>query len=166
MIKIILLSAIFVSSTFLGFQISKVFNEKTAFHQDLLDFTKNLKTEISFFKTDIVSILSKYTYKSKFENIKEQIKNLYNSKNQLKIDDINSILTQNITLDETEQKIISQMFFELGQLDYVCQLEQLDYYKNQFETMLTKSKNRADKMIPFCKKIGILTGLLVCIVLI
>ncbi len=166
MIKIILLIALFGASGFLGFQTAKVFESKTKFYKDALDFTKNIKAEISFLKTDIISLLSKYNFSSKFENVKNDIKELYKSNKEISIDDIKHTINKYITIKDEEVNIISQMFFELGQLGYIEQIERLEYYINHFQSVLSKEKDRADKMMPFCKKMGVLIGLLVCIVLI
>ena len=66
MIKIASLFLLFLCSGYLGFQISKIFEEKQNFYLDLLDFTNCIKNEISFVKTDILTMLNKYQYKSKF----------------------------------------------------------------------------------------------------
>ena len=166
MTKIVLLLALFSSSGFLGFQISKVYDSKVKFFQDCFDFVKNIKTEISFLNTDLISIFSKYKYQSIFEEIKNQIAKLYENQNIFNIENIKNIISNNITLKDDELNTISQMFFELGNVGYFEQLERLEYYENYFKNTLTKQKDRADKMMPFCKKMGILIGLLVCIVLI
>ena len=165
MIKITLLIILFCVSGYLGFEFANVYKTKQDFFVDLLNFTKNLKNEISFMKTDILSILSKYQYKSAFCVYLSQYKELLMSKNYKRVD-IDEIVEKISFLTEYEKNTISQMFFELGNVGYSEQLERLDYYVNIFNDLLENSKKSSDKMIPLCKKIGILTGALVCIVLI
>lgn len=166
MIKIVLLASIFVSTTYLGFQSSMVFSNKTKFYQELLEFTKNIKSEISFLKTNIVDLFSKYKYSSKLENIKNEICAFFKNDKKLTTDDVKGVLSKNILFNDDEINVIAQMFCELGNLGYTEQIERLDYYINHYEIELKKSSDKADKMIPFCKKMGCLIGLLVCIVLI
>lgn len=165
MIKIILLASIFVSTTYLGFQSSAIFSNKTKFYQELLEFTKNIKSEISFLKTNILDLFSKYKYSTKLEKIKNQIYLAYKTNQSLSFENIKELVSHELSFDEAEINQISQMFYELGNLGYMEQIERLDYYINHYEIELKKSKDRADKMIPFCKKMGSLIGLLVCIVL-
>ena len=73
MIKLLLLCALFGTSGYLGTMISKVYDQKELFFEELVEFLNNIKNEISFFKTDIVSILSKYQYKSYLRQIKREI---------------------------------------------------------------------------------------------
>ena len=166
MIKIVLLFSLFLMSGFLGFQTAKLYDNKTKFFEDCLNFVKNIKIKISFLKTDLIIIFSKYNYLSKFEDVKNQIGELIKQDKKIDLDDIKSIISKNITLDDNQLNIVSQMFFELGKFGYYEQLERIQYYENCFQDILSNQKNRAEKMMPFCKKMGILIGLLVCIVLI
>ena len=69
-------------------------------------------------------------------------------------------------LKDDEYESISQMFFELGNIGYVEELERLNYYIDFYDAEIEKCRVKTDKMSPFCKKMGFLIGLLVCIVLI
>ena len=166
MIKFSLLLVLFGVSILLGYQTAKVYKDKNKFYQDVLDFSKHLKSEISFLKTDLLSILNKYHYSSVFEKIKNEICDLYKNNQNIEVDKIKDIIKKNIDIDEAILNNLSQLFFELGRLGYVEELERLEYYIDYFSEISKKKNERADKMIPFCKKMSILLGLLVCIVLI
>ena len=165
MIKFVLMVLLFGTSGFLGFQVAKVYENNQNFFVDLLNFTKSIKNEISFLKTDIFVILSKYKYNSVFNDFLIEYKKKLNNGN-LSQNEIIKILNKNSSLNNIQINTISQMFFELGNIGYVEQLERLNYYINFYNQELEKSRGKTDKMSPFCKKMGFLFGLLVCIVLI
>lgn len=165
MIKIISMVMLFCASGFLGFQVANIYKDKQYFFVDLLNFTKNLKNEISFMKTDILSILKKYEYKSDFNKYLKEYQNLLKLKNYTKIE-IDKILYSFSFLSDYEKNTINQMFFELGNIGYTEQLERLNFYENVYKDALERSRQKNDKMIPFCKKMGFLMGALICIVLI
>lgn len=165
MIKLVLMVLLLGTSVHLGFQIAKVYEKNQDFFQDLLSFTQSIKNEISFLKTDIFSILNKYEYKSAFNNFLIDFKHKLNNGN-LSQNEIIEILQKNINLTDLQVSTISQMFFELGNIGYLEQLERLNYYIDFYNGELEKSRDKSGKMSPFCKKLGLLIGLLVCIVLI
>ena len=165
MIKIVSMILLFCASGYLGFQVANVYKAKQDFYVDLLSFTKSIKNEISFMKTDILTILQKYEYKSQFNKFLKDYQNLLKLKNYNK-NEIDKILATFSFLNEYEKNTINQMFFELGNIGYTEQLERLNFNENVFKETLEKSREKSDKMMPFCKKIGFLMGALVCIVLI
>lgn len=165
MIKFVLLLLLFGASGYLGFQTAKVYQNKCNFFNDLLSFTKSLKNEISFLKTDIFSILKKYDYKSLFGNFLIEYKNKLSEK-KLSQSEIVEILQGVIDLTQIQKNTISQMFFELGNIGYLEQLERLEYYTNFYNQEFEQSRDKLSKMAPFCKKMGFMMGLLICIVLI
>ena len=165
MIKIVSLVLLFLSSGYLGFQISKIFEEKQNFYLDLLDFTNCVKNEIAFVKTDILTILNKYHYKSNFNDFLNEYKFMLESKNVGKerllkmLDDISNF-------DDVEKNCIAQMFFDLGNIGYYEQLENLNFCAENYKQSLEKSRDKSLKFIPLSKKMGFLVGLLICIILI
>ena len=166
MIKIILLFTLLGITTYLGFQTSKVFITKENFFCDLLHFTKNIKAEISFMKTDIISILNRNQYQSKFGEFLTKYKLLLNDKKQYSKEKITNIINDVINLKNNQSEAISQMFFEMGNIGYYEQIERLEYYVEIFKEFYEESRESSLKMIPLCKKMGILIGFLVCIILI
>lgn len=165
MIKLLLLCALFGTSGYLGIMVSKVYGQKELFFEEFVEFLNNIKNEISFFKTDIVSILTKYQYKSNLQQINNKIlENLQKNEN-LDLKQIEEIISKYISLEQKDFIMICQMYYDLGKLGYYEQLEKIEYYINQFKISMQNNQNRAVKMKPFCKKMGFLIGLLVCIVL-
>ena len=165
MIKILLLCALFATCGYLGITISRVYDQKELFFEELVEFLNNIKNEISFFKTDVISILQKYQYKSKLQQINQEILTKTKNNENLTLREIEEIVSNNISLDQKDYVMISQMYYDLGKLGYYEQLEKIEYYIDQFKMSMQNNQNRAVKMKPFFKKIGFLIGLLVCIVL-
>lgn len=163
MIKILLLISLFCTSGYLGYNISQTFIKKQQFYQDLLSFCQSLKTEISFLKTDLISIFEKYEYKSKFNEVLNDIQQ--NLKNQNNIN-FEEIFEKYGFLNEQDKILLKNIFIELGQLGYDEQLERLSFFINEAERVLLNTKEKNTKIVPLCKKMGFLIGGLVCIVLI
>ena len=138
MIKFALLFCLLGASGYLGFQFANTYKKKDDFLSDLLNFTKSIKNEISFMKTDLLSILNKYEYKSNFNDFLLKYQNLLKSKNQSQ-NEIIEILEKISNFDDLEKNTISQMFFELGNIGYIEQIERLEYYINFYENLLKKS---------------------------
>ena len=165
MIKYLILVAILGLSTIAGIEFSNTYTRKVQFYEDALDFSKILKNEIIFMKTDIMTIFSRQQYKSQFNDVLNSIKTLYFEKNGVQIAKINDVLKSFDILNENDKKIISSLFSSLGKLSYDEQLKQIDFYTEKFESALQKQRIECEKMSPFCKKMGILVGLAICIVL-
>lgn len=165
MIKLLLLCALFGTSGYLGVMISRVYDQKELFFEELVEFLNNIKNEISFFKTDIDSILTKYQYKSNLQQINREILEKIKNDENLDLNQIEKIISKYISLEQKDLVMISQMYCDLGKLGYYEQLEKIQFYIGQFKISMQNNQNRAVKMKPFCKKMGFLIGLLVCIVL-
>ena len=165
MIKYFILLAIFGLSTIAGIEFSNTYARKVQFYEDALDFSKILKNEIIFMKTDIMTIFSRQQYKSQFNDVLNSLKTLYFEKNGVQIDKIDDVLKSFDILNENDRKIISGLFSSLGKLSYEEQLKQIDFYTDKFQSVLQKQRMEYEKMSPFCKKMGILVGLAICIVL-
>ena len=66
MIKVLILTMILVSSGYLGLSISNVYKTKLNFFKELSSYTKNIKNEISFTKTDTLTMIKKYQSNTTF----------------------------------------------------------------------------------------------------
>ncbi len=166
MIKIAILISLFLASTYLGFQTATVYDEKLKFYQDCTKFLKNIKSEISFFKTDLISMFDKFKFQSKFETLKNSIKDLYIQNKEFNIQDIKNIIDKTIIIDDDEKNKLAQMFFEIGKIGYYEQLEKISYYIQAFDEIESRVEQKKNKMMPFCKKMGAIIGVLLCIILI
>lgn len=166
MIKFVLLFSIFSLSGYLGIAFSKVYSNKLNFYEDLINFCKTIKNEISFMKTDIITLLKKQTYKSKLNDILVEIQKLYETETILKKDNALQIFDKFEFLNEKDKECLMAIFCDLGQVGLGEQIDKIEYNIQQVNELLLDCKEKTSKIIPLCKKMGFLTGLLVCIVLI
>lgn len=166
MIKVLILTMILVSSGYLGLAISNVYKSKLNFFKELSNFTKNIKNEISFIKTDTLTMIQKYQSNTAFGKFLKSYGDALSQKKQLTIDDIKALIDAQIYIEDAPKDAIANMFSELGNVGYIEQLERLSYLINYFEGIERSGEDKAKKMMPFCKKMGFLMGLLVCIILI
>lgn len=165
MIKIALLISLFAMCSYLGFSVGNTYLEKQKFYEDLLNFCQLLKNEISFLKTDIISILSKTTYKSKLNSILFDVSNLLKSTENFSSTDLNNIFDKYLFLDEQDKKLLCEIFSCLGKLSYEEQIGRIEYNIASIDQCLKQHSQKNSKIVPMCKKMGIIVGLLVCIVL-
>ena len=166
MIKIVLLLALFSACGFLGINVSKTYTEKYNFYKELLALCKSLKNDISFLKTDILSIIEKNNFKSKLVYILEDIKKLLKSNTILKKNEILNILENYNFLSEQDKNCLVSIFCDIGTLGYDEELAKIEYNITTVQNLTDDYKQNKLKFATLSKKMGFLVGLLVCIVLI
>ena len=165
MIKIALLISLFAMCSYLGFSVGNTYLEKQRFYEDLLNFCQLLKNEISFLKTDIISIISKTTYTSKLNNILFDVSNVLISTENFSSTDLNDDFDKYSFLSEQDKKMLCDIFSNLGKLSYEEQIGRIEYNIESIDQCLKQIDQKNSKIVPMCKKMGIIVGLLVCIVL-
>jgi len=165
MIKIALLISLFAMCSYLGFSVGNTYLEKQRFYEDLLNFCQLLKNEISFLKTDIISIISKTTYTSKLNNILFDVSNVLISTENFSSTDLNDDFDKYSFLSEQDKKMLCDIFSNLGKLSYEEQIGRIEYNIESIDQCLKQIDQKNSKIVPMCKKMGVIVGLLVCIVL-
>ena len=166
MIKVLILTMILVSSGYLGLSISNVYKTKLNFFKELSSFTKNIKNEISFTKTDTLTMIKIYQSNTTFGKFLKSYGDALMQNKQLSMCEIKTLIDEQIYIDSATKDVIANMFAELGNIGYIEQLERLSYLINYFDAIERNGEDKANKMMPFYKKMGFLIGLLVCIILI
>lgn len=166
MIKFILLIGLFYTSGYLGISIGGIYKNKINFYQDLLSFCKKIKTEISFLKTDVLSLVKYTDYNSKFADILNDYQKLIESNSIISEVEIKNILYKYSFLNNDDIKCLSQFFLQLGQVGYQEQLQNIEYSIETIDDIFEQYKQKNNKMVTLCNKMGFMFGLLVCIVLI
>lgn len=166
MIKVVILLGILGLSSYIGFVGSNTYRQKLTFYEDILSFCKTLKNDISFLKEDILTVVSKQQYKSFLKQILDDFcQMLKNSENASKVQ-INDLLSKYSLLTEQDKNLLTEFLGNLGKLSFDEQIYSIEYYINTFNDLFNRQNESNAKMIPFCNKIGILIGLVICIVLI
>ena len=165
MIKIALLISLFAMCSYLGFSVGNTYLEKQRFYEDLLNFCQLLKNEISFLKTDIISIIRKTTYTSKLNNILLDVSSVLKSTENFSSTDLNDDFDKYSFLSEQDKKMLCDIFSNLGKLSYEEQIGRIEYNIESIDQCLKQIDQKNSKIVPMCKKMGVIVGLLVCIVL-
>ena len=155
--KILILGLIFGSISFLGFKIGNVFKEKEVFYYDFKNFLIYLKSEIGFFRRDIVEIIEAYQTKNK--NITMLLGNFKQSLNGENFQKIN-------ILSDSENAKIEEFFKGVGVSDCDSQKEYIEKNIEIFSKSYEDAKQQNLKQGIMYKKLSILVGILVCIILI
>lgn len=162
----VLLLLLFSACGLLGINVSKTYTAKHNFYKDVLLFCKNLKNDISFLKTDLVSVLSNNNYKSNFSAILADVSllltnNLLTDKTQ-----IIKVIAKHNFLTENDINFLTEIFYNLGMLGYNEELCKIEYSINNAQSFVEDYEKNNLKYAALSKKMGFLTGILVCIVLI
>jgi len=165
MIKFAILMGILCLSSFVGFEMSKTYKEKLMLYEDILSFCKTLKNEISFLKTDILTIINREQYKSHFGQILSDFSDKTKDKDSFDKEQIGNLLNKYKILTEQDKNLLTAFLYSLGKLSYEEQIASLEYYINIFDDLIKKQSENNKKMVPLCNKMGILIGLVICIVL-
>lgn len=155
--KFLILGSIFSLVTYIGFKFGNRYKEKVDFYNDFSIFLLYLKSQISFLKVDLITIFNQYECKN--NHFKNLICNLS--------DDFNSYRNINVEILKEDENLQIRRFFEgLGKND--CLTEE-DYIKRQIEIFNKKLNDAKDLNLKYgnmYKKLSILLGIFVCIVLI
>ena len=166
MIKIILLCSLFLCCGTLGINVGNVYKNKHKFYIDLLDFCNDFKNNISFLKTDIISIIEKNCYSSKLSQLLNDVKNLINDKVIIEKKEFIVLLDKYNFLNEQDTTLLTSLFCEIGSLGYDEQISKIEYSIESVKNTINDFEQNKLKYVSLSKKMGFVIGLLVCIVLI
>ena len=155
--KTLILGLIFASISFMGYKVGDRYRQKEKFYYEFKTFLIYLKSEIGFFKKDIVQIVENYQTKNK------NLCLLLNNFGEF----LNGEKAKNLDILSLEENLNLHKFFEgLGKSDCDSQKEYIEKNLEIFEIVLNDAKQKNQKQGNMLKKLSILVGILVCIILI
>ena len=155
--KTLILVLIFLSVSGVGFVIGDRYKQKEKFYYDFKNFLVYLKSEIGFFEKNVVDILN--GYQTKNENLKLLFQKFNESLNGFEFNGLN------ILSSEENFKLI-EFFKGIGKSDCESQKEYIEKNLEIFTKIYEDAKLDNQKKGNMFKKLSILAGLLICIVLI
>ena len=155
--KFVILGLIFSSISFLGFKMGNKYYEKEKFYNDFYNFIIFTKNQIGFLKINIIEILNNYETKNK--NLKNLLINYYKFLQGEEYTELN-------ILNKDENLEIFNFLKGIGLNDCLTQNEFFENYLIFFEKKLKEVKTLNLKYGAMYKKLGILLGICVCILLI
>ena len=155
--KFVLLGLIFGSISYIGVKLGNTYKEKERFYNDFASFLLYLKTEIGFFKTNIIEIINKYETKNK--NLKLLLTNYSKF-----LDGKDFELLEMLSKEENEE--IAGFFKGIGLNDCFTQEDFIEKNILAFNQKLDDCKKLNLKYGVLYKKLGVLFAIFVCIVLI
>ena len=133
------------------------YNKRQKFYSNFVRFLLYLKSEIGFFKTNLIEIISNY-------NSHDEIFDMFMQQIHKKLLLNESVFVEILTKDENYE--IERFIENLGKGDCFTREEYLSKNIEYFENKLLDVKNLNKKYGNLYKKLGILLALFVCIVLI
>lgn len=155
--KALILGLIFLFISLIGFKLGEKYKQKERFYYEFKNFLIYLKSEIGFFEKDIVEIVS--TYSSKNQHLSELLNSFKQSLLGEKFEGLK-------ILSEEENFKIIEFLNGLGKSDCESQKEYIEKNLEIFTNFYVEAKDKNLKQGTMCKKLSILVGVLVCILLI
>ena len=152
-------SLIFLSLTYIGFGIENYYKMKVQVFYEFLDFIDFANNEISYLKTDIISLIKKFhtNYSSKF------------SESLLKIENPNKFSIENYNifyLSNNEKQMIITFIQDTTKIDFIGQKQYFESYKNKTKKHINKIEEDKNIKGGLAKKLAPLLGIGILIILI
>lgn len=155
--KYVILGLIFASICFSGHKMGNRYKEKEKFYYEFKNFLVFLKSEIGFFKKNLITIFDEFASENpKFIKLLENCKNFITSNKKLDLE----------FLSKQENFELEEFFRGLGQNDCNFQKEYIEKNLEFFNKKYDESVRLNAKYGVVIKKISILVGIMVCIILI
>ena len=153
MLKLVLISLIFLCSISIGVLIKKHLYIKHQIYLDFNDIIKSIKSEIYFLKTDKEQLLKKQSCinKESEEILQEYIR-------------YNKVTSK--YLDDSENNKIYEMLENIGKNNVEGEIKSLEYYENILSKNCQLAGEKYNKYGIFAVKLSIIAGTLISILLI
>lgn len=160
-LKIICIIILFCLIVYVGYGIFCYYKKRQLFYDDLINFVNYLNTEISFLKTDLISIIdrscNKY-HKELNDLLCSYLLNLRKNNNKF---------SANLkVLSNEENQTLSNFFNSIGRTNIEEQKVCIAHYKSRFSEQKLISEEDKNKNGLTYFKLCIVVGLGVCIVFI
>lgn len=139
-------------STFVGFRLSAKCKQSHTFFYDLVSFCATYSANLQYRRLPLESVISQKCYG-------KQLKKVFDFYLQGKTE-------QKVVLSAQDEKYVGDFFRLLGKSDAASQLSEIKLYKEYFETRLSETEKQYKDKGELYKRLGVLSGLLICILLI
>lgn len=166
MIKYALMVLVLGCFGYIGMGIGKYYFKKQVFYENLIDFCNLLLSEISFLKSDLISVCKRVSLNTNTEFSNVLIAYVSKLTDEKSEDDVFNKYLDKLFLTKNEVYYLKGFFNSLGKTGINEQIDLVNYYLNVFNQHLKDSTKNNEKYAPLFKKMGWIVGLLVCIVLI
>ena len=153
MIKTLLIISILIVSVVIGLTIKNYFSVRHQIYLDFKDIIQSIKTEITFLKTDKISLLKKQNCSSKVaqENLNDYIE---------------AGQAETKFLNQNENFKLNEFLNSIGKNNIDGEIMGLQYYENIIIKDCNLSEEKLNKYGTFSVKLAIIIGTLIAIILI
>jgi len=154
--RVFLFIVILVGLTYLGWLFTKKYKDRLVFYKDMITFCNILSNQIKFSKNNLSTIVQAHlnSFSPKF---KITVENLFIKKEQY----------AKIEMFTEEENVAIKTFFNgLGKYDVEGEVNNIKNHKSQIENHFNNAQEQYKKFGPLGTKLGFITGLLICIILI
>ena len=142
---------LFVICVSIGVIISKNYEKKRKFFEELDNFNKKLEVEVSYKKSSIIDIINEYNGQIKILLKTKFIDNQKIDKNKIDF------------LKENEIEFLNEYFNSIGISESESQIKVINANSKIIQEYRTKAKINEEKLKPLCVKLGFFAGLILFI---
>ena len=145
---------------YLGFAIEKYYKNRHGLVSDFYEFLQYASREIQFLKTDILTLISNFNSgrAGAFSKVLESVKESVQKGEEIKID--------NPFLNASEKLMVSGFFLGISKSDYCEQEKVFKRYLSETESKLKQTEKQKKNNGELIKKLFILIGVGILIILI
>lgn len=158
---------VLLGCSYLGFGLGNYYVRRHKFISDLITFANHLKVEISFAKSNLTQIIESHIEESdaNFKSVLKGYRNTLKNSDYITVEVLkNNINT--IYLEENEKEQMLQFFNFLGKSDADNQVEIINKSLNIFNNFLKTSDSEKQKYSGMYKKLGVLIGIFILVIIV
>lgn len=144
-------------------QISKYFKRRKNFYKEYFNFLQTLLSEISFLKTDLVSIINRQIENN---NSTDFTKTLKVFQDYISKDNNSQLAINSSILSKEENQELTNFFSSIGKKSLLDEIENIKHTTTLIEQKSNQVSEYFSKYSPISIKSGILISLLVIIIFI
>ena len=164
--QILLYLILVAGCSYIGYGIGNFYVKRYNFLMNLILFANHLKTEINFSHNTLENIVNKHidNFSVEFKKVLKNYLIVLEESDYVTMSDLTNNLN-NIYLEPSEQNEMLQFFSILGTSDASSQIKVIDKFINSFNLFLNEAKIQKEKYGILYKKLGVLVGILLVIIM-
>lgn len=162
---IILVLTIIFCFALLGYKLASYYINRRKFFYSLQLLLTNLELDVAFSQDKLKNLISKNIDSISSKELSALCSDFYNAlneRNKLSFDDVNRVKI----LKKDEKDMVFNIFSSLGKYDAYSQSKEINNYKNKVNEFYSIADEECKKYASLFIKLGVIIGVLVCLLII
>lgn len=158
---------IIFGTSYIGIGLSRYYIKRERLFFELTMFCEKLKSDIGFLLMPLVDILKSVErdYSSLLVDISIKVLKKIDQGEIINTDNMYEML-ECVYLKDEERSLIGSFFSVLGKSDSRSQLQSIEGFAVRFSELEKKCEKERERLSPMCTKLGIISGLAICLLVI